>query len=98
MSVTIREIRPVTERTSFGSVVSLRFRCWQRQMSTPLTRADLVDPFDETARHWAAFVDDQIVGAARLSIHDRLEDVPEADCLLGVYASPPPNPIGFLSR
>src|SRR5262245_39988418 len=67
-------------------------------MPLPLTPADLLDPFDKIARHWAAFVDGQLVGAARLSVHDRLEEVPEAECLLSVFASPPPRPIGFLSR
>src|SRR5262245_18432011 len=98
MSWTISELDPAAEPALFDAIISLRMRCWAALMPVPLTRDDLLDPFDETARHWVAAADGELIGAARLSTHDRLDDVPEADCLGGVYASPPPAPIGFLSR
>ena len=36
------------------------------------------DEFDPASRHWAISRDGQIVAAARLSVHNRLEEVPEA--------------------
>lgn len=98
MTWAVREIDPVAERATFDSVVSLRLRGWASLVSVPLTPDDLVDPHDEAARHWVALADDRVVGAARLTVHDVLEDVPEADCLGGVFPVPPPAPIGFLSR
>ena len=97
MSWEIREFDPVAEPAILNSVVSLRVRCWAAQTPVPLTREDLVDSFEYSARHWIAVAKELVIGAARLSIHGRLEDVPEADCLHGVYSSPP-VPIGFLSR
>ena len=94
----LREINPKTEAAHFDEIVRLRQRVWSLQMPMELTADDLIDRFDPIARHWAVMVDDQPVAAARLSLHDRLEDVPEAECLAGVFAAEPPAPIGFLSR
>lgn len=53
------------------------------------------DEFDEISRHWVITRAGDLVAAARLSIHDRLEDVPEAEeylaaglALAGRIASP----------
>jgi ribosomal protein S18 acetylase RimI-like enzyme len=94
----IREFRPIAEPAVFDAVVDLRLRCWSAQAPVELVRDDVVDSFDAMARHWIAVADDQVIGAARLTIHDAIEDVPEAVCLGGVFAQPPPPPIGFLSR
>jgi GNAT superfamily N-acetyltransferase len=67
-------------------------------MPVALTLDEVVDPYDGHARHWVAVADDQVIGAARLTIHDAVEGVPEAVCLAGVFAQHPPTPIGFLSR
>jgi GNAT superfamily N-acetyltransferase len=94
----LREIDPKTEAAVLEEIVALRLRVWAAQVPFVLSRDDLLDPFDPVARHWVAFHNDRVVGAARLSIHDRLGDVPEADCLIGVYPDEPSAPIGFLSR
>jgi hypothetical protein len=98
MSWTIRELDPVSERATFDAVVRLRLRCWAAQMPLELTPDDVVDPHDLFARHWIAVAEDQVIGAARLTIHDAVAGVPEAVCLEGVLAQHPPTPIGFLSR
>src|SRR5690349_12814272 len=94
----IREIHPATEPAVFDAVVRLRLEAWTPQTPVPLTLDDVLDSFEQSARHWCGFDGEQVVAAARLSIHDRLEDVPEAECLHGVFASEPAGPIAFLSR
>jgi GNAT superfamily N-acetyltransferase len=96
--VQLREIDPTAEWPVVEEIVRLRARVWTAQVPFPLTLEDLADPFDRVARHWAILDEDQLVAAARLSIHDRMEDVPEADCLHGVFPGSPPGPIAFLSR
>jgi GNAT superfamily N-acetyltransferase len=41
------------------------------------------DGFDAVSRHWAFTLDGRMVAAARLSVHDRLDEVPEATEYLG---------------
>jgi GNAT superfamily N-acetyltransferase len=94
----LREVDPTTEWPIIEASILLRQRVWSEAMQAPLTRDDLIEPFDATARHWMVFDGEQVIAAARLSIHDRVEDVPEASCLAGVFQDQPPAPIGFLSR
>ena len=94
----VREVDPSTEWQVVEASIVLRQRVWSEAMGAPITREDLIEPFDATSRHWMVFDGDQVVAAARLSIHDRVEDVPEACCLVGVFQRQPPAPIGFLSR
>jgi GNAT superfamily N-acetyltransferase len=98
MSWAIRELDPASERATFDAVVGLRLRSWAAQTPVQLTPDDVVDSYERIARHWIAVADDQVIGAARLTIHDVVEEVPEAVCLGGIFAQPPPAPIGFLSR
>jgi GNAT superfamily N-acetyltransferase len=98
MAWAIRELDPISERTTFDAVLGLRLRSWAAQVPVPLTPDDVVDSYDEIARHWIAVADDQVIGAARLTMHDAVEEVPEAACLGEVFAQSPPRPIGFLSR
>jgi ribosomal protein S18 acetylase RimI-like enzyme len=98
MSWAIRELDPASEPALFDAVLGLRLRCWAAQTPVELTPDDVVDPYDGLARHWIAVADDQVIGAARLTIHDAVEGVPEAVCLGGGFAQQPPTPLGFLSR
>jgi GNAT superfamily N-acetyltransferase len=98
MSWAIRQLDPASEPAAFDAVLRLRLRCWADQTPVELTPDDVIDHYDRLARHWIAVADDQVIGAARLTIHDAVEEVPEAVCLGGVLAQQPPTPIGFLSR
>ena len=98
MSWAIRELDAVAERSIFEAIVSLRLRCWSAQTPVQLTPEDVIDDYEAMARHWIAVRDDQVIGAARLTIHEAVEEMPEAVCLGGIFAHHPPAPIGFLSR
>ncbi len=93
-----REIDPVADSKMLDAINDLRLRAWVPQVPVPLTVEDVIDEFEPTARHWAVFDGEHLIAAARLSIHQHLDDVPEAVCLSGVFVAPPPAPIGFLSR
>jgi GNAT superfamily N-acetyltransferase len=94
----VREIDPKVEWTIVEDSLRLRMDVWAAKMGVPLTWDAVCDRFETTARHWVAFDDERPIAAARLTIHDRIDDVPEADCLGGVFTSPPATPIGFMSR
>ena len=94
----LREVDPKTEWPVVEASLVLRQRVWAEKMRTPLTHDDVIDSFEAIARHWMAFDGAQVIAAARLTIHDRVEDAPEAGCMVGVFERPPPAPIGFLSR
>ena len=96
--MTTREIDPAAEPTAMDAILRLRLRAWAPQVPVALTVDDVADHFEHLARHWAVFDVENLVAAARLSIHRQIEDVPEANCLAGVFSTSPPTPIGFLSR
>lgn len=98
MSVTVREVDRLADRALFDAIIDLRTRVWATLVSFSVTTDELIDQHDQHARHWVALSDNRVVGAARLTVHDSLHDVPEAECLAGVYSSPPTSPIGFMSR
>jgi GNAT superfamily N-acetyltransferase len=98
MPWTIRKFDPRSEPTLLDAVTALRLNCWAAMSPVPLTLDDVVDNHEAMARHWIAVADNEVIGAARLTIHDVLDAIPEAVCLSGVFAEHPPAPIGFLSR
>lgn len=51
-----------------------------------------LDEFELSARHWVIFNDAEPVVAARMSVHQRLDDVPDAEIYEGVFAVPLPAP------
>jgi GNAT superfamily N-acetyltransferase len=96
---TIRELNAISEPVAFDGVVGLRLRCWAAQTPVELVAEDVLDHYENNARHWVAMADEEIIGAARLTVHDAVEDVPEAVCLGDIFAQgAPPTPVGFLSR
>jgi hypothetical protein len=57
-----------------------------------------IDELDRTAYHWVIVREGRLVAASRMSVHDRLEDVPEAESYLGVFRPPPEAPIASINR
>ena len=72
----------VTDPRTIDAICRFRAAVWIR---TGLTRAGAFpdgrwrDRYEEASRHWAIRYGGEIVAAARLSLHERLEEVPEAD-------------------
>src|SRR5262245_52657152 len=58
----------------------LRVSAWKNFFPKIAERTDCwLDDYDRMARHWVVFEGETIVGAARLSMHQRFSELPEAD-------------------
>jgi SAM-dependent methyltransferase len=57
-----------------------------------------LDEFELSARHWVIFDNGQPIAAARLSIHQTLDDVPDASIYEGIFDQPPSGPIALFNR
>jgi GNAT superfamily N-acetyltransferase len=75
----------------------LRVKAWETEVPAIAELDSWLDGHDPFARHWAFVQDDELIAAARLTIHERLADVPDADDFAGVTAALP-TPLGVLSR
>lgn len=76
----------------------LRFEIWNRETilrSHVREQGLIVDEHDEHARHWAAFIGDAMVAAARMCIHDKQEEAPDAPAFLKIEL---PTPIATINR
>jgi len=85
-----------TERSSYGSTRELvtpsdieaaqrlRYTVWRSEgvVIHHTERKVIADHHDEHAIHWGVFDGDQLVGAARLCIHDQLAETPDAEMFL----------------
>lgn len=80
-----------------AEVQRLRFCVWKAEgvKLHDETSGTIADPHDDHALHWAVFDGDCLVGAARLCIHDRRADVPDAHLLSGLRL---PEPVASMNR
>ena len=79
-------------RTLLEKVGRLRVLAWSTALPEEALRVGCwLDEFELVARHWCIFRDGEPVAAARISFHDRLEDVPDAPVYdgLGLTLTPP---------
>ncbi|MBF0467220.1 MAG: GNAT family N-acetyltransferase [Nitrospirae bacterium] len=56
------------------------------------------DDCDKEARHWAVFNGNKLVAAARLSIHNCVESLPDKECYSDVFLQIPKFPIGSFNH
>lgn len=88
----------VTDRSLLPRIFEFRARVWSETLgrgASPFPAGSWQDAYDDTAEHW--IVRDmaaRIVAAARCSVHERLEELDEAEVYLpwdlgpGPYAAP----------
>ncbi len=77
---------------------ALRFRVWTEQERVAVINTanqSITDDLDAQSHHWGAFDRDTLISSARLSLHDNLDTVPDADLF---YGFPIPLPTGSLNR
>ena len=73
----------------------LRYEVWSAETKLiPRVKKQgvITDSHDAHARHWVAFDEKEMVGAARMCVHEKQQDVPEGSCykaieLIGPLAS-----------
>ena len=76
----------------------LRVEALETETSKASAIKSWIDEFDRTARHWVVFREEVPVAAARLSIHENLSEVPDAESYAGVFPQPPEGPIASFNR
>jgi GNAT superfamily N-acetyltransferase len=69
----------VTDPDALEEIFRFRAAVWagEEWLNKHQNRARLADGYEGRARHWVVRQDGQLVAAARLSFHDRVEDVPD---------------------
>lgn len=60
------------------SVGELRTRVWEAENESVPYAGNPGEPLDRDARHWGAFDGNKLVAAGRLTVHESIDDVPEA--------------------
>jgi len=79
-------------------ITALRIEAWRTFIPIEPEVTSWTDPFDPLARHWVILDGDVLAASGRLSIHKRLEDVPDCEVYRGMFNSPPPSPIAVIGR
>lgn len=89
--------RQLTTSEEICAAQRLRYDVWQSEGVTmhDLARGVIADHHDDHAMHWGVFAGDQLVAAARLCLHDRLSDAPDAEMFSSISI---PAPIASLNR
>lgn len=87
----------VTDPRILENIYALRVTAWRGKVEIPAGTIQWVDDIDPTSKHWAILNGDQVVAAARLSIHNLITDVPDPEGYHGVIDSLP-APIGSMNR
>ena len=95
-SVTVREVPASAEL--LDQIGRLRVRAWATEIAQMPDLDCWIDPIDHAARHFVIHQSERLIGAARLTIHEQLDDVPDAAVYRDLFPAGIPGPIGTLSR
>lgn len=93
----LREFSVIDDRL-LVEIGRLRVRAWSTETAAAEAMGCWVDEFDRAAIHWAVFDEGTLVAAARLTVHQEVTEVPEAESYADVFRDPPAGPIASLNR
>lgn len=79
-------------------VYCLRVLAWRSQARLKAGVVRWIDRFDLSAKHWVIVFEDRAVAAIRLSLHNRVADLPSAAALTGVFPEDVTPPIASYNR
>jgi GNAT superfamily N-acetyltransferase len=79
-------------------IYALRVAAWRARVESFPDIGQWIDAHDTIAAHWAVRDGERIVAAARLSVHDSLADVPNAEIFEGVFLGSLDGPIASFNR
>lgn len=97
MSVPLNLVE-VTDSELLRQVLALRVLAWRSFINIDSELHEWTDNYDVTGRHWAIMDGDRVVAAGRLSIHERLGDVPDCEVYVPVLTMPLSHPIASMNR
>jgi len=95
--IQLLEVSP-TNRLLIEKIGRLRVRAWATEIPEVVSLGVWLDHFDETARHWVMLREGEPIAAARLTVHQSLDEVPEPEVYVGVFPDPLPTPIASINR
>ncbi|WP_337174204.1 GNAT family N-acetyltransferase [Paludisphaera sp.] len=93
----LSEIRPADE-TMMNKIGMLRIRAWESFYPEIARLRIWLEDLDRSAMHWAILRDGEPVAAARMSIHETLDSVPDSESYRGAFREPLPSPIASFNR
>ncbi len=92
------QIERVTDAAVLEAVYRLRVTAWRARVPAFPDIEAWSDAHDAEALHWAVIVDGKPVAAARLTVHDSLEDAPDAAIYMRAFPHGLPLPFGMFGR
>ena len=69
----------VKDDSILDSIYALRVAAWRGKVEIAPHLTHWADEFDAAARHWVVWRGNQVVAAARLSLHSEIAEVPDAE-------------------
>ena len=76
----------------------LRIEAWATVIPRAAVLQTWLDDVDPIARHWVALEDGKLIGAARLSVHGSIEELPDRESFNGIFDGELPAPIASFNR
>jgi GNAT superfamily N-acetyltransferase len=75
----------------------LRFQVWEHEgaILSRIEEQKIADKHDDHGIHWGVFHGDEMVGAARLCLHGRVDDAPDAALFCSLSL---PTPVASMNR
>lgn len=92
------DVKPVHEPDQLEQIYRLRVAAWRARVPHFPAMEKWTDDYDNIADHWAIWINDEPVAAARLTIHGRLSQVPNAEVFQSVFSAHLTGPIAVLTR
>ena len=90
-------VRELVRASEVEAAQRLRYVVWQSEgvvIHHP-ERESIADHHDDHATHWGVYDEDQLVGAARLCLHDELGEAPDAELFVNADI---PTPVASMNR
>jgi GNAT superfamily N-acetyltransferase len=91
-------VERVLDEAMLEAIYRLRVAAWRARVPEFPAVERWTDAFDAEALHWAVVENGAPIAAARLTVHDTLPEVADAECFQRVLPSDLPGPIAVMSR
>jgi len=98
MTTDLKLVEVQEDPSLMREIMALRVVAWRSYIKVDPKVQEWTDQFDATARHWAILDGQTVAASARLSIHDRLSEVPDNEVYEPLLATLVRSPIGSMNR
>jgi hypothetical protein len=87
----------ITDHIILERIFALRVTAWRTKINIPCSTTSWRDSYDATGRHWAIMIAGGPVAAARLTVHNHPNEVPNVEVYGGAISNLP-SPTCSLNR